>query len=96
MTDIPPGPAGPLPLREPFPAIRLVYALGFAVIAWLTFWLIMILGLLQFIVIIINGQQNPELKVFALSLVDYLRELLEFISFGTDAQPFPIGPFPKR
>ena len=94
MTDIPPGQAG-LP-REPFPAVRLVYALGFALVAWLTFWAILILGLLQFIVIVLTGHQNPELRVFSLSLGDYLAELVEFISFGRDAQPFPIGPFPKR
>ncbi len=94
MTDIPP--TSHVPPREPFPAIRLLYALGFAVIAWFNFWLILFLSLLQFLVIVINGQQNPELKAFALNLVDYERELLEFISFGSDAQPFPIGPFPKR
>lgn len=82
--------------REPFPAVRLLYALGFAIIAWLTFWLVLFLGLLQFVVVAITGHQNPELKGIALNVVDYLRELLEFISFETDAHPFPLGPFPKR
>ncbi len=38
---------------------------------------------------------NPELKTFTFSLVQYLWELLAFIVFVRDEQPFPIGPFPK-
>lgn len=94
----PPNPAngaGPPP-RPPFPVTRLVYAAGFALIAWFVFWAILILGLLQFVVILINGRSNDELKDFNFSLVQYLWELLAFIVFVRDEQPFPIGPFPKH
>jgi len=102
MTDVPPaggapanGNSKPSPHPE-FPAVRLLYALGFAVIAWVVFWLIIILGALQFVVLLINGRQNQELKDFNFSLVQYLWELLAFIVFVRDEQPFPIGPFPKH
>lgn len=103
MTDVPP--AGPSPANgsaaqptqhPPFPVVRLLYALGFAVIAWFVFWLIIILGALQFIVLLVNGRANHELKDFNFSLVQYLWELLAFIVFVRDEQPFPIGPFPKH
>lgn len=79
-----------------FPAVRLLYALGFAIIAWFVFWLVLILGLVQFVVILVNGRANPELKDFNFSLIQYLWELLAFIVFVRDEQPFPFGPFPKH
>ncbi len=60
------------------------------------FWAILILGLLQFAVLLVNGRANDELKEFNFSLVQYLWELLAFIVFVRDEQPFPIGPFPKH
>ena len=84
------------PARTPFPAIRLVYAFGFAIVAWFVFWITLVLGLVQFVVILATGRINDELKGFSLSLVQYLWELLAFITFVRDEQPFPIGPFPKH
>ena len=103
MSDTPSGTvppnagSGPTPPpHPPFPVTRLLYEAGFALIAWFVFWAILILGLVQFIVILINGRSNEELKDFNFSLVQYLWELLAFIVFVRDEQPFPIGPFPKH
>jgi len=104
MSDVPPAGAPPAngngsaahPSQPQFPVVRLLYALGFAVIAWFVFWLIIILGALQFVVLLVNGRTNQELKDFNFSLVQYLWELLAFIVFVRDEQPFPVGPFPKH
>ena len=88
----PPGAAA----RAPFPAVRLFYAIGFGVVAWFVFWITLLLALIQFVVVAINGKVNDELKTFTLNLVQYLWELLAFVAFVRDEQPFPIGPFPKR
>jgi hypothetical protein len=92
MTDLPP-PASPP--RQPFPATRLLFAVGFAFVGWLVFWLILVLGLLQFIVFAFQGHRNEELRHFSLGLVEYLWQLLSYISFGKDDEPFPLGNFPK-
>ena len=106
MSDVPPGgvpsnggaQAVPPPRAEhpPFPIARLLYAFGFAIIAWFVFWGVLLLAAVQFIVVLINGEQNAELRNFSLSLVQYLWELLAYITFVRDDQPFPLGPFPKR
>src|SRR5579862_464366 len=85
----------PQPVRAPFPFVRLLYSLAFAVLAWLTFWLLLVLGAIQFVVLAITGRVNEELKTFNLNLVQYLWELCAFIIFVRDEQPFPLGPFPK-
>ncbi|MGH6888911.1 MAG: DUF4389 domain-containing protein [Rhizomicrobium sp.] len=85
---------GPAP-RTPFPGVRLLYALGFALLAWLAFWMLLVLSAVQFVVLLVAGRVNPELKNFNLSLLQYLWELLAFILFERDEQPFPFGPFPR-
>ncbi|HEY1711173.1 MAG TPA: DUF4389 domain-containing protein [Rhizomicrobium sp.] len=93
----PDGNAGAVPLaaHPPFPAVRLLYAIGFAFLAWLVFWALIVMSVIQFVVVAVNGRTNDELKAFTANLVQYLWELLAFITFTRDAQPFPLGPFPK-
>lgn len=87
--------AGSAP-KAPFPAVRLLYALGFALLAWLAFWMLLVLSAVQFAVLLVTGRVNAELKRFNLDLLQYLWELFAFILFLRDEQPFPFGPFPHR
>ena len=82
--------------RPPFPVVRLFYAIGYGFIAWFVIHIVFLLAAVQFVMIAINGRANDELKHFCLTLVQYLWELLAFIGFVRDEQPFPIGPFPKH
>ena len=84
------------PDRAPFPFVRLLYALGFGVVAWFVIHLIFAVALVQFVVLAVTGRLNDELKSFGFSLVQYLWELLAFVTFVRDEQPFPFGPFPRH
>jgi hypothetical protein len=96
MTDTPTGNGSNArtTARLPFPAVRLLYAIGFAVVAWFVFWIVVLLVVFQFVVVGLKGKQNDELKSLSLNLVQYLWELLAFATFVRDEQPFPFGPFP--
>ncbi len=90
------GSAPPAPqLRLPFPFARLIYAVGFAVVAWVVFWLLLVLAVLQFVTMAVMGHPNDELKHFTHNMTLYLQELFGYITLTRDEQPFPIGPFPK-
>ena len=82
--------------RTPFPFARLFYAIGFSLIAWFTVHVIFFLAVMQFVVLALTGRQNEELKGINFSLVQYLWELLAYITFVRDELPFPIGQFPKH
>src|SRR3954463_8395535 len=87
-----PGPAGPAELgarpppppsttRPPFPWPRLLYALGFGLVAWATFWLILLLlAPLHYLTLAITGRPNEELREMNLRATRYLFELLAFIT----------------
>jgi hypothetical protein len=82
--------------RLPFPWLRLLYAIGFGFIAWVMFWLIvLLLAPLHYIVLAITGKPNEELKEMTLRALHYLVELLAFVTGSGDQKPFPLGPFPK-
>jgi hypothetical protein len=98
MTDAPPGStaqAQPVPDHRPFPLVRVLYAIGFAFLAWVVLWIVFVLAAVQVAVLVINGHTNDELKRFSLNLLQYLFELLAFVIFARDDLPFPIGPFPS-
>ena len=82
--------------RRSFPWVRLLYAIGFGFIAWVMFWLIvLLLAPLHYIVLAITGKPNQELQEMTLRTVHYLVELLVFVTGTGEQKPFPLGPFPK-
>ncbi len=101
MTDTNSGaqtipPSQPQAARPPFPVVRLLYSIGYGILAWFVLHVLFAIALVQFVLFAINGHMNVELKNFSANLVQYLWDLLAFIVFVRDEQPFPIGPFPKR
>src|SRR5215469_18510809 len=104
MSDSPTGsPSGNLPpspppaiVPQPFPLMRLLYAFGYGLIAWLVIHILFALAVVQFALLAINGRISDEVKSFALALLQYEWELIAFITFVRDEHPFPVGPFPKH
>jgi|SRR6185437_2504835 hypothetical protein len=99
MSDTPnsaaPPPSGAAP-RPPFPVVRLVYSLGYGLIAWFVLHVIFMLAVVQFVMIAVNGRVHEEIRSFCSALLQYEWELVAFITFVRDEQPFPVGPFPKH
>jgi hypothetical protein len=93
--DTPPPPR-PSVVHPHFPLARVLYAIGFAFVAWFVVHVLFFLAVVQVALLAINGQANDELKRFCLSLVAYVSELFAYITFARDEQPFPLGPFPKH
>jgi len=82
------------PARTPFPLARMFYAFGFGIIAWFVIHVIFVLALVQFVMLAVTGRQNGDIKAANFSLVQYLWELLAYITFVRDERPFPVGHFP--
>ena len=76
--------------------MRLLYSIGYGFLAWFVLHIVFLLAVVQFVMIAINGRANEELKHFSLTLLQYLWELVAFITFVRDEQPFPLGPYPKH
>jgi hypothetical protein len=88
--------------RTPFPWERFFYSVGFGVVAWCVFWTVIVVALMQFVLVLlqsvtanVTGHPSDELKRFCLRMIQYLLELLAYITFARDTPPFPFSPFPN-
>ncbi len=102
MSDAPnpsgsaPAPQAIVPVHPPFPFVRLIYSLVYGFVAWFVLHVIFVVAAIQFIIVAVNGRASDELKAFCNSLLQYEWELIAYITFVRDEQPFPFGPFPKH
>ena len=75
--------------------IRLLYMIGYWFLGNVAFSVAIFLGALQFVVVLITGNKNEELRSFSRNLIQYVWECLAFVIFARDDKPFPLGRFPS-
>ena len=76
-------------------AIDIFYSIFFIVLAYLAFWIIVVLVILGFIVKAVGSEQPEDLKNFTKRLSIYMSECLDFSSQENNEKPFPFGKFPN-
>ncbi len=74
--------------------IRLLFMILFIIIGHVTGWLVVAVGVFQFLCVLITGKQNPQVGTFGDGLSRYLYQVASFVSFGTEAKPFPFAEWP--
>lgn len=75
--------------------VRLIYMLLFAFIFWLASMVLTVVVVLQFLHILIAGKGNDNLLQFGQQLGIYFRQLIDFLCYSDDHQPFPFGAWPE-
>ena len=71
-----------------------VFCVAFLVLAWMSFWVVVVLSVLSFIVRVVDSGQLSELNEFSRRLSLYLKECLLFSTGNNDQKPFPFDKFP--
>lgn len=74
--------------------VRLLFMLGYWFLGNLAFSVAIFLGALQFVVILIRGEANDELKSFSRNLIQFVWQCLAYVTFNRDEKPFPLSRFP--
>lgn len=83
-------------LKEPSSWIRLILMVGFATLLYIIIApLIFVLMLVQALFVLITGEYNSNLRYLGAALAQYVLQILLFISYNSDVQPFPFTDFPK-
>lgn len=75
--------------------IRLLYMIAFWFLGHVAFSVAIFLAALQFVVVLITGEKNEELRKFSRNLIQYVWECLAFVIFAREEKPFPLGRFPS-
>ncbi len=70
----------------------LLFAVLYSVAEMVAFALI----ILQFLIVLLTGQPNSNLLSLGKSLSIYIYQLLQFLTFENETQPFPFQKWPKH
>lgn len=94
MTDIPETTVAPRAERSIWlrGLLMLVMALAFQITASL----LGLVAVVQFVLKLMSEAPNPRLADFGQALGRYLRQIADFVSFGTEETPFPFSDWPGR
>ncbi len=68
---------------------RIFHTLFLGVIGWFALWIFCFVIVVQIGFLIITGSLNQNLKAFNAEVGDYLSEIIKYLSFQTEAKPFP-------
>ena len=71
-----------------------IFCVAFLILAWMSFWVVVVLSVLSFIVRVVDSGQLSELNEFSRRLSLYLKECLLFSTGNNDQKPFPFDKFP--
>ena len=74
--------------------IDVFYSIFFIVLAYMSFWIIVVLSVLGFVVRAVGSEQPDELKIFTSRLAEYISQCLNFSSNINKEKPFPFGKLP--
>lgn len=69
--------------------IRILYMVLFSVILYLVMVILWIVVVVQAVLTLIMGKPNNDILNFSASLVRYLREIADFLTYNDDTRPYP-------
>lgn len=88
----------PQPLETPPGDLgaRVLYMLLFAIVFWIVGWVLAVAAITQLLLRLLSGRASPELARFGSALARYTGQIVEYLTFGSDRVPYPVGEFPAQ
>lgn len=83
------------PPKEPNPWYRLPYLVLFAIVFEIVQAVVGVVAVVQFVLRVATGHPNGRLRTLGGHLGRYVREVVAFLTFESDAIPYPFGPWPE-
>lgn len=75
--------------------IRILFMVGFMVAIYVTGVILLVLIIAQALFALFTGEDNRNLRRLGASLTQYVQEILNFLTYNSEAKPFPMSPFPQ-
>ncbi len=75
--------------------LRGLYMLMFALFYSVAEFVLIAVAVFQFLFILFTGKNNPRLLRLGQSLATYIYQILQFLTFNSDYQPYPFDEWPK-
>lgn len=74
---------------------RALYMVLFGFVGYFTFWVVVLIAIVQFIVTLVSKEPNEDLRSFSRNLAEYLKQITAWLGYVSDEKPCPFSPFPK-
>ncbi len=82
-------------LKQQSTWIRGLYMLMFALFYSIAEIVLFAVVVVQFFFKLFTGQTNPRLLMLGQSIATYIYQIIQFLTFNSDYQSYPFGPWPK-
>ena len=76
--------------------LRALYMVFFAIVSVIARAVISLLAFVQFIAILLTGHANEPLLQLGNNLSVYVYQIIRFVTFNTEMQPFPFSAWPDE
>lgn len=76
--------------------VRLVFMLLFAVIFYVSEFVLFAVAALQFLFMLFSGETNERLTRFGLNLARFIQQVAQFLTCNTEVMPFPFSDWPDE
>ncbi len=81
-------------LKQPAQWFRIAYMIALAVALYLAWMILTLLIIAQALFGLLTGTDNRNLRELGSGLTQYVRQVLEFLTYNSEFKPFPFAPFP--
>ena len=82
-------------LRAPSTWLRLLFMILFLALWVISRIVVLTVVVLQFVWVLLNGETNPRLGAFGQSLATYSYQIVMYLTFNAEEQPFPFSDWPQ-
>ena len=76
--------------------MRALFMVFFAIVYSISELIVTLLVIFQFLTILFTGHANGPLLRFSNNLSTYIYQILQFVTFNTETQPFPFSEWPDE
>lgn len=74
---------------------RLLAMIAFAFVGYWVFVITVILAAMQWVVVLLGDKPSPEIAHYMERSSAYVRQVLDLLSYRSEALPWPLGPLPE-
>lgn len=74
--------------------LRALFMLLMACLLHLSGTVLFVVTVIQFVIVLLSDAPNARLVLFGRSLGNYLRQIVNFLTFATEEVPFPFSEWP--
>ena len=74
--------------------LRLIFMILFGVILYVAFAVVWAVVALQFLFALITGNDNVKLRHFGDAISQFIFQILQFLTYGSEKKPFPFSEWP--